>query len=164
MINYNVHTKEMFICRIPVISGAMYRKKRQSSFSDDFFDDEYDSKVNTTFEPAVHVDSNMYCSIIESLPKKCALFSILDIWNFQSTEIEKDSMEEIITKINTVKVSPTFGHPINFSQLLGDITLDERGRIIAAGAIKTDFLVYVNFLNVDMDKTGNIAGTTDWVR
>lgn len=158
----------MFICRVPVISDAMYRQyrqwqKRQSSFSDDFFVDEYGSEVNKTFEPAVHLDSNMYCSIVESLPKKCLLLSILDIWNFDSTEIEKDSMEEIITKINTVKVSPTFGHPINFSQLLGDITLDERGRIIAAGAIKTNLMVYVNFLNVDMDKSGNIAGTADWV-
>jgi hypothetical protein len=25
-------------------------------------------------------------------------------------------------------------------------------------------MVHVNFLNVDMDKNGNIAGTADWVR
>lgn len=97
------------------------------------------------------------------MPTDCLLFSILDIWNFNSTEIEKDSTEEIITKVNTIKVSPILGHAINFSELLGDVTLDERGRIVAAGAIKTDLIVHVNFLNLDMDKIGNIAGTADWV-
>lgn len=132
-------------------------------FDDDVFFDDLSSK-NITFEPAVHVNSDIYCSIIDSLPMGCLLFSILDIWDFDSAKIEKDSTEEIITKINTVKVSPTLGHAMNFSELLGDITLDERGRIIAAAAIKTDLMVHVKFLNVDMDKIGNIAGTADWVR
>jgi len=143
----------------------MYRSKRQTSLlEDNFFDDDLSSEVNKTFEPAVYIDSNTYCSIIESLPMDCLLFSILDIWKFDSAKIEKDSMEEIVTKINTVKISPTLGHPINFSKLLGDVTLDERGRIIAARAIKTNLMVHVNFLNVNMDKIGNMAGTADWVR
>jgi len=94
----------------------------------------------------------------------CLLFSILDIWNFDSAKIEKDSAEDIITKVNTVKVSPTLGHAMNFSDLLGDVTLDESGRIIAAGAVRTDLMVHVSFLNVDMNKIGNNAGTADWVR
>ncbi|KYN16514.1 Patched domain-containing protein 3 [Trachymyrmex cornetzi] len=151
--------------KIPVISGVTKRNKRQSSlFEDDFFDDDLSSKVNKTFEPAIHVDSNLYCSIIESLPMSCLLFSILDIWDFDSAKIEKDSTEDIITKVNTVKVSPTLGHAMNFSHLLGDVTLDESGRIIAAGAVRTDLMVHVSFLNVDMDKIGNNAGTADWVR
>ncbi|XP_018367720.1 PREDICTED: protein patched homolog 1-like [Trachymyrmex cornetzi] len=149
--------------KIPVISGVTKRNKRQSSlFEDDFFDDDLSSKVNKTFEPAIHVDSNLYCSIIESLPMSCLLFSILDIWDFDSAKIEKDSTEDIITKVNTVKVSPTLGHAMNFSHLLGDVTLDESGRIIAAGAVRTDLMVHVSFLNVDMDKIGNNAGTADW--
>lgn len=155
----------MFIYRIPVLSGFnLHRHKRQSSFFEDFFDDDVTSKVNQTYEPVVHVDSNQYCSVIESLPTGCLLFSILDIWDFNSTKIEKDSTEEIITKVNTIKISPTLGHAINFSELLGDVTLDERGRIVAATAIKTDLIVRVSFFNLDMDKVGNIAGTADWVR
>lgn len=151
--------------KIPVITGAMYRSKRQISFlEDDFFEDDLDSKVNQTFEPAVHVDSNIYCSVIESLPKGCLLLSLLDIWDFDSAKIAKDSTEEIIEKINTVKVSPTLGHAMNFNELLGDVTLDERGRIIAATAIRTDLMVHISFLNVNMDKVGNMAGTADWVR
>lgn len=94
----------------------------------------------------------------------CVIFSIVDIWNFNSARIEKDSQEQIIEKINTVKNSPTLGHPINFSELLGGITRDERGRIIAATAVKTDLMVHVNFLKVNMDENGNTAGTADWVR
>ncbi|KMQ95278.1 patched domain-containing protein 3-like protein [Lasius niger] len=89
--------------------------------------------------------------------------NILDIWNFDSAKIEKDSTEEIIAKINTVKVSPTLGHSMNFSELLGGVTLDEKGRIIAATAIKTELMVHIKFRDVDMDKSGNNAGTADWV-
>ncbi|XP_011688297.1 PREDICTED: uncharacterized protein LOC105450244 [Wasmannia auropunctata] len=149
--------------KVPIISGAMNRFKRQSSLlEDDLYDDNLASKSNQTFdEPVVHVDSNIYCSIIESLRKGCLLFSILDIWDFDSAKIAKDSTEEIITKINTVKVSPTLGYTINFSELLGNVTLDEKNRIIAATAIRTDLIVHVSFFNVDMDKIGNNAGTTD---
>lgn len=94
----------------------------------------------------------------------CLMFSILDIWNFDSAKIEEDSTEEIIAKINTAKVSPTLGHSMNFSELLGGVTLDEKGRIIAATAIKTQLMIQIKFLNVDMDKSGNTAGTADWVR
>jgi len=143
----------------------MSRSKRQTSLlEDNFFDDDLSSQVNRTFEPAVYIDSDIYCSIIENLSTSCLLFSILDIWEFDSAKIEKDSMEEIVTKINTVKRSPTLGHPMNFSELLGDVTLDERGRIIAARVIRTELMVHVNFLDVDMDKIGNMAGTADWVR
>ncbi|XP_011338785.1 NPC1-like intracellular cholesterol transporter 1 isoform X2 [Ooceraea biroi] len=48
------------------------------------------------------------------------------------------------------------------NQLLGDVTLDDRGRIVAATAVKTLLAVHVNFLDVDMDKNGNDAGTADW--
>jgi len=92
------------------------------------------------------------------------MFNILDIWNFDNEKIERDSQEEIIAKINTVKISSTLGHTMNFSALLGDVTLDDRGRIVAATAVKTILMVHVNFLNVDMNKNGNNAGTADWVR
>lgn len=155
----------MFIYRVPVLSGPMVRFKRKTSLMEDnFFDDDLTSELNKTFEPAIHVDSNMYCSVIESLPMSCYMHSVLDIWNFDSAKIEKDSIEEIITKVNTVKVSPTLGHAIDFSKLLGNVTLDERGRIIAATAMRTDLMVHVKFKNVDMAKTGNDAGTADWVR
>ncbi|XP_032683740.1 patched domain-containing protein 3-like isoform X2 [Odontomachus brunneus] len=153
------------ICmKVPAISGYINRKKRQSSlFEDNFFNDDLFSKINdSTFEPAVHANTELYCNIFNSLPKACLIFSILDIWNFDSAKIKNNTMNEIIEKINTVKVSPTLGHPLNFSEFLGGITLDESGRIVSATAVKTYMMVHVNFPNVDMDKMGNLAGTADW--
>lgn len=157
---------QIFIHRIPSIASYKHRTKRQNSFlKDDFFDDDVTSKINETlFEPAIHADTKFYCNVINSLPMACLMFSILDIWNFDSAKIKKDSTEEIITKINTIKVSPTLGHSMNFSKLLGGITLDEKGRIIAATAIKTELMLHIKYLDVDMDKSGNSAGTADWVR
>ncbi|XP_012536328.1 NPC intracellular cholesterol transporter 1 isoform X2 [Monomorium pharaonis] len=175
LIRLNEITKQMIFVRtpaeniswtdvcmkIPIVNDPVFRSKRQTSLEDNFFDDDF-TEVDQPFEPSVHVDNNMYCSIVESLPKGCLLFSILDIWNFDSAKIERDTIEEIITKVNTVKVSPTLGHAVNFSEFLGNVTLDERGRIIAATAIRTHMMVHVNFFNVDMDKLGNMAGTADW--
>lgn len=165
-VPYVIIMQGEIVYRVPTISDQIYRMKRESSLKEDnFFDDDFVLKSNKTlFEPAVHFNPDLYCSIIESLPKACVMLSILDIWNFNSTEIEKDSMERIITKINTIKVSPTLGHPVDFSELLGGVTLDENGWIIGATAVKTNFMVHVNFRNVDMDKMGNAAGTADWVK
>ncbi|EFN85001.1 Niemann-Pick C1 protein [Harpegnathos saltator] len=178
LIKLNEITKEMIsaqtpiekiswtdVCKkIPAISRYTNRKKRQSSlFEDNFFDDDLFSNINNkTFEPAVHVNTELYCSIFNNFPMACLIFSILDIWDFDSAEIVKDTTDDIIKKINTVKISPTLGHHMNFSELLGGITLDKGGRIVAATAVKTYMMVHVNFLNVDMDKIGNAAGTADW--
>ncbi|XP_014479846.1 PREDICTED: Niemann-Pick C1 protein-like [Dinoponera quadriceps] len=178
LIKLNEITKEMIsvqttekifwtdVCmKVPTISTyATNRQKRQNSFFEDiFFDDDLFSKLNdSTFEPVIHFNTELYCDVLNNLPKSCLIFSILDIWDFDSAKIAEDTTDEIIEKINTVKVSPTLGHPMNFSELLGGITLDERGRIVAATAIKTDMMVHVNFLDVDMDKIGNTAGTADW--
>lgn len=157
---------QIFIYRIPSIASFKHRTKREDPLlENDFFDDDFTSKINETlFEPAIHTDTKFYCNVINSLPMACLMFSILDIWNYDSAKIKKDSTEEIIAKINTVKVSPTLGHSINFNELLGGITLDEKGRIIAATAIKTELMVHIKYLDVDMDKSGNSAGTADWVK
>ncbi|XP_072743546.1 patched domain-containing protein 3 isoform X2 [Anoplolepis gracilipes] len=178
LIKLNEITKEMIsiqapiekiswtdVCmKIPSIVDYTHRTKRQTSLSeDDFFDDDLISRINqTTFEPAIHTDTKLYCDIVNNLPLACLMFNILDIWNYDSAKIEKDSTEEIIAKINTVKISPTIGHSMNFSELLGGITLDEKGRIIAATAIRTQLMVHNNYIDVDMDKSGNTAGTADW--
>ncbi|KAK2582155.1 hypothetical protein KPH14_004514 [Odynerus spinipes] len=150
--------------KVPAISTHISRAKRGSQpFEDDFFDEEPTEKINETeFEPSVHIDSKMYCYAYNSLPRACLLLSILDIWDYDSNLTMKETKEDIIAKINTVKISPTLGHPINFTDLLGDVTRDETGRIVSAKAIKTQFLLRVNFSNIDMDNFGNDAGTADW--
>ncbi|XP_076246094.1 patched domain-containing protein 3 isoform X2 [Calliopsis andreniformis] len=149
------------ICfKVPVISEIVHRKKRST---DDFFDIEPEIQINnTTFEPAVHVNPELYCNVVNNLPKACLVNSIVDIWEFDSSIILQKSKEEIVNDLNKIKASPTLGHPLNFTDLLGGITRDEQGRIIAAKAVKTQWAVHINFSKVDMDNFGNDVGTADW--
>lgn len=51
----------------------------------------------------------------------------------------------------------------NYEDLLGGIVRNETGHIIKATAIQNYWFVFVNFSAVDIDKTGNLAGTAIWV-
>ena len=131
---------------------------------DDFFEEEPAARMNkTAFEPSVHASSKTYCSIFNSFQKGCLFLSILDIWEFDSNLIKSQTKEDIIIKLNSTLVSPTLGHPMNYTQLLGGISRDESGRIISASAVKTEFMVLVNFSHINMEEMGNDAGTADWV-
>lgn len=148
--------------KIPIISKELLRQRR-SVDDDDFFDEEPLARANKTkFDPSVHAPTDLYCSIVDNLQRGCLVFSILDIWDFDSDLIKKQTKYDIIEKINTIKISPTLGHPMNFSDLLGDIVTDEAGRIISAKAVKSIWMLHVNFLNVNMDEMGNDVGTADW--
>ncbi|XP_076658012.1 patched domain-containing protein 3 [Halictus rubicundus] len=148
--------------KVPVISGITRRTKRSEEY-DDFFDMEPESQINSTkFEPAVHADPKLYCNIVDNLPKACLLSSLVDIWDYDSNVIRQKSNKEIIRDVNRAKISPTLGHPMNFTSLLGGITRDEQGKIISATAVKTQWAVHINFSKVDMDNFGNDVGTADW--
>lgn len=151
--------------RVPVISGIVHRNKRSDQLDDDFFDIEPEIQINNTvFEPAVHASPKLYCNIINNLPKACLVNSILDIWEYDTNIILHKSKEDIIKDVHKTKISPTLGHPLNFTELLGGIVRDEEGRIISATAVKTQWAVNVNFSKVDMNNFGNDIGTADWVR
>jgi len=60
--------------------------------------------------------------------------------------------------------SPVTGHPISFGELLGGVVKDDEGKIIRARSVLSVWMTHVNFSEVDMDATGNTAGTNDWVR
>lgn len=92
------------------------------------------------------------------------LFSILDLWNFDSDLIRVQTKRDIIHKLNSARLSPTLGHAMNFSELLGGVETDYMGRIVTAKAVKTLWMVHVNFTNIDMGQSGNDIGTADWVR
>lgn len=145
-------------CRVPIINGIPAQS--------------YETMLNIDpvmaqkkgFDLGVHTPVTFYCAILNSLPKGCLVFSIMDIWDFNSTLIRSLSKEEIIDKINSVNISPTLGHPMNYSELLGGITRDEQNRITGAKVVKTQWVVYIDFTKIDMDEMDNDAGTADWVR
>lgn len=149
--------------KVPVISGIVHRNKRSDQLGDDFFDIEPETQINNTvFEPAVHASPKLYCNIINNLPKACLVNSILDIWEYDTNIILHKSKEDIVKDVHKTKISPTLGHPLNFTELLGGIVRDEEGRIISATAVKTQWAVDVNFSKVDMNNFGNDIGTADW--
>lgn len=51
----------------------------------------------------------------------------------------------------------------NYEDLLGGIVRNETGHIVAATAIQNYWFLLVNFSAVDLNKIGNVAGTTIWV-
>ncbi|KAK0173536.1 hypothetical protein PV328_006715 [Microctonus aethiopoides] len=151
--------------KIPIISGYSNRNLRQKRDinEDEFFDQEPESRKNKSkFEPSVHAPTELYCDIISNLPDGCVIFSILDLWEYNSDIILNQTRKDILTKINTINISPTLGHPINFTDLLGDVTTDYMGRIIAAKAVKTQWMLHVDFTKVNMNAAGNDIGTNDW--
>lgn len=89
--------------------------------------------------------------------------NILEIWNFDENIIANLTKEDILHAINVTTISAASGHESDFVGLLGGIQRNSSGHIISATALMSHWMVYLNFLNVDHDKTGNEAGTEDWV-
>ncbi|XP_014230059.1 protein patched homolog 3-like [Trichogramma pretiosum] len=149
--------------KVPIISGVNgMGTRRKRGMDDDFFDNEPTVVNKPGYDAVAHLPPEVFCPIYNSLAKGCLLFSIMDIWEFNSTLIKSQTKEDIVSKFNSVNISPTLGHPLNYSQLLGGITRDEEGRIISAKVVKTQWTVYVNFSLMDMNEMGNDAGTADW--
>lgn len=56
-----------------------------------------------------------------------------------------------------------YGKLKNIEELLGGVVRNESGHIVAAKVVQNYWFLSINFSAVDMDKTGNSAGTADWV-
>ena len=65
---------------------------------------------------------SIYCDLIETLSDKCGEYSILEIWKYQRSVIEKLTEQDILNAINTVEESPVFGYDTNFTEYLGGVT------------------------------------------
>ncbi|XP_034936281.1 NPC intracellular cholesterol transporter 1-like [Chelonus insularis] len=149
--------------KVPVISGYSIARQQRDIDDDDFFDEEPSARMDqSNFDPSVHTSAKVYCRIFNTLPKGCLIFSILDLWEYDSNKILSQTKNDIITKINSVKISPTLGHPINFTELLGGVVKDNMGKIISARAMKNQWMLHVNFTNINMNNAGNDVGTSDW--
>lgn len=109
------------------------------------------------------MNPTIYCGIIENLPMGCLIENILEIWNFDQNIIKNLTKNDILDAINVINISGTTGHESDFIGLLGGIKRNSSGHIVSATALMSHWMVYLNFSNIDHDKTGNTAGTEDWV-
>ena len=105
----------------------------------------------------------MFCPLINRLPVGCLERSILELWKFDREVIGNLTKEQIVDKLNRTTISPVTGHTIDFSELLGGVQRDWTGRIVSATALYSNWMVHVNYSEVDSDVSGNAAGTEDWV-
>ncbi len=90
--------------------------------------------------------------------------NLLEIWNFDENVIGNLTGDDVINAINLITVSASSGHESDFIGLLGGTVRNSSGHIIAATALMSHWMVHLNFSDVNTDKTGNAAGTEDWVR
>lgn len=119
--------------------------------------------VNHPFNPSVDLPQFIFCGIVESLPIGCMIQNFLELWDFNADTIKNLSKQDILDALHTTHHSLTTGHEAQFERLLGDVTRNETGHIIAARGLMTNWMVYVNFSDVNHDQVGNAAGTEDWV-
>ncbi|XP_055603663.1 protein patched homolog 3-like [Uranotaenia lowii] len=120
-------------------------------------------KPKPFFNPSVSLPSFMYCPIINKLPIGCMENSILELWKYDRRVIANLTKEQIVDKLNSTKISPVTGHTVDYSDLLGGVQRDWQGRIVSAKSIISNWMIHVNYSEVDSDVSGNAAGTEDWV-
>lgn len=114
-------------------------------------------------DPSVDLNAATYCRMVEMLDDECYIRSILELWDYSERKIKRLSKQDILDQVNKYKENPLLGSLKNYHELLGGIKRNESGFIVEAEAMQTFFHIYVNFSSVDMDKSGNNAGTADFV-
>ncbi|GFR92001.1 patched domain-containing protein [Elysia marginata] len=84
----------------------------------------------------------------------CVVYSILEIWSYNSTHIRSLTQDQIISDINSVTTSPVYGNAIDVSTYLGTTTTNSSGSVTSAQA------AVMTWLTVDDDEME--ANTESW--
>ena len=80
----------------------------------------------------LEVPGSIYCDLVRTLEDKCAQHSLLEIWRYREDLMVTTSTQEILAGVNLLQSSPWFSHPANFSSLLGGLTRNSSGHLVAA--------------------------------
>ncbi|GFO48112.1 patched domain-containing protein 3 [Plakobranchus ocellatus] len=99
------------------------------------------------YEKSLTISTSSGITLIDICIKtrwNCVVFSILEIWRYNSAIIRSLTQEQIISDINTVARSPVYGKEIDVSTYLGSFTTNSTGHITAAQAALMTWLVISN--------------------
>ncbi|XP_077288110.1 NPC intracellular cholesterol transporter 1-like [Arctopsyche grandis] len=151
-------TYEDVCLRVPVISFAARSPRSALDFDEDIFDEQTVDEI----DPSIYLDPKIYCSVLESFPLDCLQRSILELWKFDAEVIAESSLEDVIDKLNKTLIGPVLGHPMDYSNTLGGIRRDDRGKIVSAESVLLTWFVHVDISNMDTSLHGNNAGTEVW--
>lgn len=62
------------------------------------------NKNESDFDPSVHMDPSLYCTMVDYFERGCLQSSILEIWKFSDKKLKNVTKQEIIDKISTTKI------------------------------------------------------------
>ncbi|XP_053626283.1 patched domain-containing protein 3-like isoform X3 [Cherax quadricarinatus] len=105
------------------------------------------------------LDRGIYCGFLETMEQKCMEHSILEIWGYDEEIINNLTPDQIIKDVNTAEISAVFGFPTNFTEFLGKVEKDSKGRIVKAGASKQMWITRINLTAVNDGSFVDDGGT-----
>ena len=74
----------------------------------------------------------IYCDLVSSLAERCGRASLLEAWRYSGDLVTSASREEILAAVNLLEASPWTGHAQDYTQLLGGLTRNSSGHVVAA--------------------------------
>lgn len=74
----------------------------------------------------------IYCDLVSSLAERCGRASLLEAWRYSGDLVTSASKEEILAAVNLLEASPWTGHAQDYTQLLGGLTRNSSGHVVAA--------------------------------
>ncbi|KAI8424164.1 hypothetical protein MSG28_002754 [Choristoneura fumiferana] len=163
--NNSVYNLKDLCFKVPAITNLFgselkTKSEEQVSGNSSLFTSTSDSQYS---DPTLWVDEEFYCSFIENFELLCLQYNIVDLFKNDLDLIKNATKHDIVTKVNNAKRNPITGHGYNYTQLLGGISRDESGDIVAAKSLLLTWYTSVNMSAVDLDEVGNLVGTEDWV-
>ncbi|XP_063533276.1 protein patched homolog 1-like [Cydia strobilella] len=114
-------------------------------------------------DPTSWIGEDFYCGFIENFPMTCLQHNIVDLFKNDLDLNKGATKHDIVSKINSVKTNPVSGHDFDYTELLGGVSRDESGNIVAAKSVILTWYTEVNMSAVDLNQVGNLVGTEDWV-
>ncbi|XP_042871711.1 protein patched homolog 2-like [Penaeus japonicus] len=150
-------TQEDLCFRVPALGGEMRQELRQIKAS--MFPGR---NPNNDFDWSLEFDKTIYYQFYSRMPSECLELSILEMWGYDEEVIGALSDEDVILAINTVNISSTYSHPVDFRKFLGGIERNASGHITGAKTSLTQILMHVNRSEIDLSDSNN-AGLAEEV-
>ena len=90
----------------------------------------------------------VHCDFLDTLDKKCLEQSILEIWMYHEETVNSLTQDDILFAVNNLRESPYYGYDFNYSTLLGAITRNSSGHIVAARSALHHYITVVDLNNL----------------
>ncbi|TRY67572.1 hypothetical protein TCAL_07820 [Tigriopus californicus] len=83
-------------------------------------------------DPQDSLSPEIYCDLVSTLDQKCLENSLLEIWRYSESRIQRLTQNDILYAVNQVAESPWFGYRTDFAVYLGAVERNSTGHIVTA--------------------------------